>query len=138
MRNLVAAAGLALALATPAVANDPVGTWIMSNGKVTVQVNKCGSALCGKIVALKKPLDKNGNPKRDKENPNAALRSRPVIGISLLDDMRPDGNGTWQGAIYNPDDGRTYSATMNLDGDTMKVKGCIVVFCKTTKFVRVD
>jgi uncharacterized protein (DUF2147 family) len=80
----------------------------MSDGKVTVKVATCGEQLCGKIVALKKPLDKHGRPKVDKENPNPALRKRPVIGLSLLEDMKPSGDGKWEGAIYNPDDGRTY------------------------------
>jgi uncharacterized protein (DUF2147 family) len=121
-----------------ALADDPTGTWILSTGKVTVRVDKCGGALCGKIVGLKKPLDKHGNPKVDKENPNPELRSRPVIGISLLQNVRPAGDGRWQGAIYNPDDGRTYSAVLSLEGDVMKVKGCVVVFCKTNKFLRAD
>jgi uncharacterized protein (DUF2147 family) len=110
----------------------------MSNGKVTVKVSPCGDNLCGKIIDLAKPLDKNGNPKIDKENPDPALRSRPVIGLSLLQNMRPAGEGQWEGAIYNPDDGRTYDAKMTIDGNVMKVKGCIVVFCKTKEFNRVQ
>jgi uncharacterized protein (DUF2147 family) len=123
---------------TQAWAGDPTGLWLMSNGKVTVKVAQCGGSLCGKIVALKKPLDKHGRPKIDKENPDQALRSRPVIGISLLDDMKPAGDGRWKGAIYNPDDGRTYDARMSVNGDVMKVKGCLAVFCKTREFIRVQ
>ena len=53
--------------------------------------------------------------------------------------MKPAGEGTWKGAIYNPDDGKTYSATVKYEGSSMKVKGCVAgVFCKTNKFVRAD
>ena len=110
----------------------------MENGKVTVEVSNCGDGLCGRIVALKKPLDRHGNPKRDKDNPNPSLRNRPLLGLALLQDMRQAGNNKWQGLIYNPDDGRTYDAVVNLNGTTMKVRGCVVVFCKTKKFVRVN
>jgi uncharacterized protein (DUF2147 family) len=127
-----------LTAALPAQAGDPSGLWRLSDGKVTVKVSNCGKGLCGRIVALKKPLDKHGNPKLDKENPNPALRSRPVIGLSLLQDMQPSGEGHWEGAIYNPDDGRTYAAKMTVNGDVMKVKGCIVVFCKTKEFQRLQ
>lgn len=119
-------------------ADDPSGTWRMDNGKVTIRVSECGGELCGRIVALKKPLDKNGRPKRDKDNPNPALRNRPVVGLSLLSDMRQVGENRWEGHIYNPDDGRTYNAKVKLRGGTMQVKGCVLVFCKSQKFVRVD
>jgi uncharacterized protein (DUF2147 family) len=121
-----------------AFADDPTGIWAMDNGKVTVEVSNCGGGLCGRIVALKKPLDRHGNPKLDKDNPNPSLRNRPLLGLALLQDMRQAGNNKWEGLIYNPDDGRTYDAVVNLSGTTMKVRGCVVVFCKTKKFLRVN
>jgi uncharacterized protein (DUF2147 family) len=120
--------------------DGPYGVWQMSNGKVTVKVSDCGGKLCATIVGLKNPISKiDGKPKVDRENPDPALRKRPVIGLSILIGMKPSGEGKWSGAIYNPDDGNTYSATMKLDGGTMKVKGCVVgVLCKTNDFVRVN
>ena len=53
--------------------------------------------------------------------------------------MKPMSGDQWQGSIYNPDDGRTYNATVKLDGDTMKVQGCVAsIFCKTNNFARVN
>ena len=116
----------------------PYGTWSM--GKVTVKVTDCGGGLCGTIVGLKEPISKiDGKPKVDRENPDEAKRTRPLIGLPILIDMKPAGDAKWQGAIYNPDDGRTYSATVKLNGDTMKVQGCVAsVFCKTNNFVRIN
>jgi uncharacterized protein (DUF2147 family) len=121
-------------------AEEPYGTWAMSSGKVIVKVSDCGGSLCGVIVGLKEPISKiDGKPKVDRENPDPAKRKRPVIGLSILIGMKPDGNNKWSGAIYNPDDGKTYSASVRLDGDTMKVKGCVAaIFCKTNNFVRAD
>jgi uncharacterized protein (DUF2147 family) len=132
------AAGMLMMTASAALAADPSGTWRMDNGKVTVRVSDCGGKLCGWIVALKKPLDKHGRPKRDKDNPNPALRNRPVIGLALLSNMRPAGDNRWEGQIYNPDDGRTYSAKMKLEGGTMKIKGCVLIFCKSQRFAKID
>ena len=133
------AAGLAFA-APLALADEPNGTWSMSNGKVTVKVNECGSNLCAKIIALKEPISKiDGKPKVDRENPDPSKRKRPLVGLQILIGMKSKGDAYWQGAIYNPDDGRTYSATVRLSGDQMKVKGCVAsVFCKTNTFLRLN
>ena len=133
-------AALALIMGASAVAQamDPSGLWMMENGKVTIQVSPCGDLMCGRIVALKKPLDSEGNPKLDKDNPNPALRRRPVIGLTLFHDMKQTGNNEWRGQIYVPDDGKTYNAIVNISGRVMKVKGCVVVFCRSRKFVRAD
>lgn len=136
----VTLAGLA-ALAMPAFAGeDATGIWRMSNGKVTVKVAPCGGKLCGTVVGLKKAHDDKGRPRLDKENPNPALRKRPVIGLTILSNMQADGQNYWTGTIYNPDDGKTYSSNMQLqNANTMKVQGCVAaVLCKSMKFVRVN
>jgi len=136
----MAAAGL-LVVAAPVLASDQAtGTWRMSNGKVTVRVAHCGPSLCGTVVALRKPHDDKGRPRLDKENPNPALRGRPVIGLTILSNMRASGDGAWTGTIYNPDDGNTYSSQMQLLGpSTMRVNGCVAgVFCRSMKFTRVQ
>jgi uncharacterized protein (DUF2147 family) len=112
------------------------GIWKLNSGKVTVRIMPCGASLCGAIVGLAKPLDKKGRPKVDKENPNESLRKRPLMGLTVLANMKPAGENKWQGTIYNADDGRTYSSYMKLSGNSMKVKGCVGPFCKTMVFVR--
>ena len=128
------------AVAAPALASEATGVWKMANGKVTVKVSPCGGNLCGTVVALKKPRDDKGRPRLDKENPNPALRQRPVIGLTILSNMKQRGNGYWVGTIYNPDDGNTYSSQMELQNpNTMKVNGCVAaVFCKSMTFVRIE
>lgn len=145
MRNLISGAICALPFAallatTPALAADPSGIWSMSNGKVTVKVGDCSGNLCANIVGLKEPISKiDGQPKVDRENPDPAKRKRPLMGLSILIGMKPTGDGQWKGAIYNPDDGKVYSATVKYSGSTMKVQGCVAsVFCKTNTFVRVN
>ena len=145
MKNMIATAAVALptllfAALSPASASEPNGTWAMQNGKVTVKVSNCGSNLCARIVGLKEPISKiDGKPNVDRENPDPSLRNRPLMGLSILVGMKPAGDGQWKGAIYNPDDGKTYSATVTHKGGTMKVKGCVAaVLCKTNTFVKVN
>ena len=116
----------------------PYGYWSM--GKVTIAVSDCGGAICGTIVALKEPISRiDGKPKVDRENPDSAKRTRPLIGLAVLIGMNPVGAGKWQGAIYNPTDGKTYSASIKVIGDTLKVEGCVGgIFCKTNNFARIN
>jgi uncharacterized protein (DUF2147 family) len=143
MRRPVMAAAVVVmglwAVSGAAPASEATGVWRLDNGKVTVRVSRCGSNLCGTVVGLRKPRDDKGRPRLDKENPNPALRRRPVIGLTILNNMKPRGEGYWTGTIYNPDDGNTYSSNMSLqNANTMRVKGCIAsVLCRSMKFVRV-
>jgi uncharacterized protein (DUF2147 family) len=130
--SLLATTGFALAA-------DPSGTWRLDNGKVTVKVVQCGEEVCANSVALKEPTYKDGSAKIDKYNKDPSLRSRPLIGLPVLSDMKPTGDNSWAGSIYNADDGRIYSATMTLSGATMKLKGCVAgIFCKTNTFKKMD
>lgn len=114
------------------------GIWKLESGKVTVRIGPCGEALCGVIVGLAKPLNKEGKPKMDKENPDRSLRTRPLMGLTILSNMKPTSDNEWLGTIYNADDGHTYTSRMRLEGNVMKVKGCVGPFCKTKTFNRVN
>ncbi|MBM3554032.1 MAG: DUF2147 domain-containing protein [Alphaproteobacteria bacterium] len=133
---------LALALlAWTAPALGANGTWLTESGGGQVEIGPCGEALCGRIVWLKEPLDTAGQPKRDKENPDPARRERPILGLAMLEGFRPAGENKWaDGTIYNPEDGKTYSCTMTLEGNgTLKVRGYVGVplFGKTQVWTRV-
>jgi uncharacterized protein (DUF2147 family) len=117
---------------------NPVGTWRMENGKVTVEVSYCGEPnVCVTIVGLAKPLNKQGKPKFDKNNPDPKLRARPLIGLQIINGMVPDGDLRWVGKIYNADDGKLYRSTAVMSGDTLLVKGHWGPFSKKMNFIRV-
>lgn len=139
MKALTAlAAGLAgLALTTPAIAADAGGRWLTPTG-ATVEIYNCGSALCGRIVtsdALRKNPDM-----RDTKNSNAGLRTRPVKGLVMLSGFT-GGPAKWSGGqVYNPQDGRTYSGSVELTApDKLKLTGCaLAIFCKSQEWKRVN
>jgi phosphoribosylformylglycinamidine cyclo-ligase len=69
----------------------------------------------------------------------ADLRGLTLAGLAVLIGMNPVSAGKWQGAIYNPTDGKTYSASIKVIGDTLKVEGCVGgIFCKTNNFARIN
>lgn len=140
MRAIGLISVLSVLWAGAALAEAPTGKWAMTNGKVTVRVAECGAKnLCARIVGLKEPTYKDGKKKIDRFNKNEALRNRPLMGLSLLRRMKPSGKNKWAGEIYNPDDGNIYSATLTLNGNKMRLQGCVMgVLCKSQTFVRLN
>src|SRR5258708_20088565 len=128
MRKILASATFSiLAVVTPASAGDPRGNWLTENGRDKVAVVNCGGAMCGNIVGLKEPNDPaTGKPKTDTNNSDAAKRVRPMIGVQIVIDMKPDTTADkWKGQVYNAEDGKTYSGSITLVGaTTLNLQAC--------------
>lgn len=137
--TMIAAVALGASLGT-CLAADPLGTWRTEEGKATVRIAACGPALCGTIIALKEPNDEGGKPKTDKNNADAGLRSRPMIGVQVVLGMKPSGSANkWSGQVYNAEDGKTYTGNLTLqDANTIKLEGCILggLVCKAAMWTR--
>jgi uncharacterized protein (DUF2147 family) len=139
-RFAIATAILGLAAATPASAGDPRGNWMTEDGKAKIAIASCGGALCGNIVALTEPNDPaTGKPKTDTNNPDAAKRTRPMVGVQIVIDMKPDTADKWKGQVYNAEDGKTYSGSITLvDTKTLTLQGCALagLICKSQTWTR--
>ena len=68
-------------------AQDVVGKWKLEDGTAIVEVYKQGDVFNGKIVWLEKPTEADGTPTKDKNNPDAKLRSRQLIGLNMLSNL---------------------------------------------------
>lgn len=135
--------GLMICWSQLAAAADVLGVWETKEGKSKVEIMECGGKLCGTIIWLAEPLDEEGRPKVDKNNPDPALKARPIIGLPLLNGFvaSEDSNVWTDGTIYNPEDGETYSCTMTLQEDgTLKVRGYVglPLFGKTQIWTRAN
>lgn len=107
-----------------------LGVWEPSNGKARVKIEKIGEKYYGKIVWLREPNDPNtGQPKVDKNNPDASLRSVPLKGYRLLKDFKYQGKDQWDsGTIYDPENGSTYKCIIKMtDNNTLDIRGYIGV-----------
>ena len=139
--TLAAAALLAFTCAQGALAADPAGTWLTQTGGSRIRVADCGGALCGTIIWLKEPIDPDtGKPKTDKNNSDAAKRSRPLLGVQIVLGMKPNGTDKWSGQVYNAEDGKTYSGNLTYSGgDSLQLQGCALggLICKGQTWTRV-
>jgi uncharacterized protein (DUF2147 family) len=127
----------------PAVSGEVRGLWVDQRDpgkrKVGVWIEDCDGELCGRIIWLKKPFS-GGKPKRDRHNPDSRLRDRPLCGLRILSGFRRETDGVWNaGKVYNPNDGRTFSGTMTLAGDSgLRIRGYVgtSLIGKTVEWVR--
>ena len=55
------------------------------------------------------------------------------VGRQIVWDMAAEGSGAYgKGKIFAPDSGKTYNGKMELDGDRLKVSGCVMGICPKT------
>lgn len=137
-----AAVSIATAAVTPVLAADPLdGEWLVQNGEAKVRLGPCpghADRLCGVVDWLRAPNDAAGGAKRDVNNPDPALKTRPIMGLTLIADFHRDQSGRWTGGkIYDPRSGKTYASKLGLNPDgTLKVEGCVAMFCQAQTWRR--
>lgn len=126
---LAGSAGSGAALAADAAyeSQTPIGVWLFPNNRFAVAIDQCGDRLCGKVSWLKAPCDARGAPRVDNQNPDTTLRSRPLLGLTVLTGLRRTADGGWEdGDIYNPDDGSHYVATLTMnENGTLRVRAYV-------------
>jgi uncharacterized protein (DUF2147 family) len=137
MRTVLLAAGLLLC-AAPAFAADSIeGDWLTSDGGSKVHISACPGKpdqMCGVVswlpAANSKDLDKN--------NPDAALRTRPILGVSTITGFKQTAPGKWTGGrLYDPGNGKSYDGKISANADgTLKVEGCVMVVCQAQTWKR--
>lgn len=118
-RAAIAGAALTAALlmggAGSAAAQGIPGVWYDDTGRGAVEISKCGSSLCGRIVWLREPLKPSGQAFTDELNPKASLRRRPICGLKVMGRLKRQPNGTYDnGWIYDPKVGKAYDVAVSL------------------------
>jgi uncharacterized protein (DUF2147 family) len=111
-------------------ADDIVGTWLNQEATGKVQIYKEGDKYFGKLVWLRTPLDSvTHQPRTDKENPDPALKSTPLIGLINLKNFTFNGKDEWSGGtIYDPKHGKTYKCYIQFESQNkLKIRGYIGV-----------
>ena len=107
-----------------------VGVWKTGEGNAMVRIYKNGEKYQGKVVWLKEPIDpETGKPKQDKNHPDEATRTRPVLGMINIWGFSYKEKNLWDdGNIYDPKNGSTYSCTIKMiNPNTLEVRGYIGV-----------
>lgn len=132
MIRVVLGAAAAL-VAVPALAATPIaGRYVTEDGSGVIEIGRCGATVCGRLVRILK--SEPNAPKTDVNNSDAALRSRPILGMPILTGFT-DAGKDWRGRIYDPRNGKSYKSIVSKNGDgTLKVQGCIAFICQTQQW----
>jgi uncharacterized protein (DUF2147 family) len=109
--------------ASPALADDIIGTWLRESGSSKVKFAPCGGAICGNIVWIKAGVD-----------------TPAKVGQRLFFDIKSTGADTWSANYANPDDGKTYAAKFSLSGGTLTTEGCALggMICRSSTWTRAN
>jgi uncharacterized protein (DUF2147 family) len=125
-KTVLSITSLCLLLVSPTVfaanADDILGVWFNGEKDAKIEIVKCADKYCGKIIWLKEPNypagSKDGTPgtmKLDHNNPDAALKKAPIIGLSIVHEFSYAGENLWKdGKVYDPKNGKTYKGKMTL------------------------
>ena len=105
-----------------------LGEWWTPAFNARVRIEACGDAVCGHVVWA---WD---------ETPQDIADKRPLVGRKVIDGMRSDGGSRWAGGrLYNPEDGRDYEGSVQLQSPTrVLVQGCVLFVCRKQVWRRAD
>lgn len=103
-------------------------TWYNAEKTSRIRIFKATDGkFYGKIVWLQTPNDPNGNPRTDKENPDAAKKSKPLMDLLILTGFSStkDPNVFEGGKVYDPNNGKTYCGKLTLKDNVLDLRGYI-------------
>lgn len=103
------------------------GKWREPQGSM-LDIHRCGPAgdnqVCASIIGIRP------NPPAvvDIHNPNPALRSRPFCNLEIGSGFHlEDPAHAEDGQLYDPRSGKTYSGSMKAEGDTLHLRGYVLI-----------
>ncbi len=104
-------------------AGDIVGKYVVPSKDGAIQIYENEGKYFGKIILNKDP------EKLDVNNPEKEKQKQKVLGLTILNGFKFDGDDTWEsGTIYDPKNGKTYSCKITrLENGDLNIRGFIGV-----------
>lgn len=100
-----------------------IGVWFNTEKTAQIEIMENDAELIGKIIWIK---HEEGDPVTftDLVNSDSSLRSRPLMGLTILEGLKYK-NGIWyDGKIYDPESGTSYTCELQLKKkDVLEIKG---------------
>ncbi|MBC7583409.1 MAG: DUF2147 domain-containing protein [Tardiphaga sp.] len=111
---------LALSASSAQAADELMGAWQRGDGIARVKVAPCGKVICMTNIYIRPDV------------------TDEKVGERIEFDVKSSG-ADLAGTVLDPKTGKSYSATIVVDGDRMSTRGCILggVICKSTEWTRI-
>ena len=111
--------------------DDVLGEWLTKKKDGKILIYKKNGKYYGKVSWQKTDIDpETGKEKRDKHNPDPDKRDRLLQGMDIVLGMEwdPDDKRWEDGEVYNPENGKSYSAYLELvNPNKLKLRGYLGV-----------
>ena len=132
MKNIFIFAIIIVTFASWSYGTSPVGKWKTIDDKTgeaksIISIWEQDGEIFGSIESLFRKPNENPNPLCTKCKGN--LRNKPVIGLTILKNLKQDENEWNGGTVLDPEDGNTYKCKIEVveNGTKLKVRGFIGV-----------
>jgi uncharacterized protein (DUF2147 family) len=115
------------------------GIWLNHLENAKVEIFERDGKFYGKIVWVDIPEGVDINMATDRNNPDPSLRSRKIMGLEMISDLKYD-DGTWEdGKLYSPEKGKTVDCELEIsdDNQTLYLTASKGWFSKTIEWTRV-
>lgn len=100
------------------------GVW-QADGMMRIEMFESGGGYAGRLLWGQRAVEADGKTfKRDVHNPDPALRNRSLEGITILQNLKWNGQDRrWEGGrLYDGTSGRTASARLTPDGNRLDMR----------------
>lgn len=143
LRSVVIAVGCLALVRLPGTASaaDLQGVWLTADKDAVLRITRCANRFCGRIIWLENATDRSGSPRLDQKNPDPAKQAQRICGLVVITGLTPVGPDRWDGSVYNPQDGQTYSGSITvLSDESLRVRAYIglPIFGRSETWTRVD
>jgi uncharacterized protein (DUF2147 family) len=120
---------------TASAADVILGIWTNPEKDAHFEIYKKENKYYGKIIWG------TGGDTKDSKNPDPKLRSRDLVGLTILRNFEFSGKNTWsEDTIYDPKKGKTYSCTLSMtSANKLEVRGYVGIsaFGRTETWTRI-
>ena len=97
------------------------GRWLTEDKSGVIEISKVGETFQGRVVGGEKQGDG-----LDSKNPDPALRTRELMGLVVLKQLKKSDEHYEGGEVYDPKSGNTYKAKAELLEDgRLKLRGYV-------------
>ncbi|MFK8036751.1 MAG: DUF2147 domain-containing protein [Crocinitomicaceae bacterium] len=119
-------------------ADDILGVWLTEVKDAKIEIYLKNRKYYGKVVWIKVPNDKNGQPIKDSNNPDATKKNQTILGMDILTGFFFKSNEWIDGNIYDPKNGEIYTCKLWLENGNLKVRGYVGWFYDTKTWTQVN
>lgn len=103
-----------------------IGIWETQTKDAKMEIFKNGDTYYGKLLWGNKIVEADGKTsKKDSNNPDVKLRTRNIIGIVNLSDLKFVDGKYVNGTIYDPPSGKTYDCKAWIENGNLQLRGYI-------------